>query len=158
MSESIPFRSAPAAEPAAPAVASAPAAPTTQPARTDTSDAPPSLYQEINKQPYAAKYLDIELYYHDDDFAEVQDQAKALDAYVLKQIKARGMKDDPGSYKEIISAMYKEIGKSPNEDPTHALKRLSTAASALERLQSAKLPPALSAASLTPDEFEGIQP
>lgn len=157
--QSVTFRSA---EPAAPAVAapkmSGTKSPSYSPAASDTSDAPPSLYNEVNKQPYAVKHLDLGLYHDDKDFQSVRDQAKELDAYVLKQIKARGMKDEPGSYKEVVDAIYKQIGKSANEDPVQTLKRLTTAASAISRLESAKLQPVLSAKNLTPTEFEGIQP
>lgn len=157
MSESVPFRSAAAPVAETPPLTSATgAAATTQMSKADTSDAPPSLYQEINKQPYAAKFLDVELYTGDDDFIDMREQATDLDAYVLKQIKARGLRDSPESYKEVIDAIYKQIGKSSNEHPTQALKRLSVAAKAISRLESAKLPPVLSAKSLTPDEFEGV--
>ena len=160
MSEDTPFRTA--------APASAPETPTSSPshdageskqtATTSTDDAPPSLYQELEKKPYAIKFLDLDLYNDDDDFQEVRDQAKELDQYVLKQLKARGLKDDKGSYKEVIDALYKHIGRSSNEDPTKALKRLSVAASAIARLESAKLPPVLSASALSTKEFEDIQP
>lgn len=153
------FRTAtPAAEPVAAASSDASKAVSRSPSGLDTSDAPPSLYKEINKQPYAVKHLDIGLYHDDPDFKEVREQSQALDDYVLKQIKARGMKDEPGSYKEVIDAIYKQIGKSANEDPIQSLKRLTTAASAISRLESAKLQPVLSAKNLTPTEFEGIQP
>lgn len=132
--------------------------PTQQSAKTDTSDAPPSLYQELEKQPFAVKFLGLELYHNDEAFEEVRDHAKQLDDYVLKQIKARGLKDDAASYKEVVDAIYKQIGKSSNEDPTKALKRLSIAAGAIARLEKAKLPPVLSAANLTTTEFEEVQP
>lgn len=124
----------------------------------DNDDVPPSLYQTLEKQPYAVKFLGLELYNDDEDFQEVRDQANALDAYVLKQLKSRGLKDDSGSYKEIIDALYKHIGRSSNEDPLKSVKRLSVAAGAVERLESAKLPPVLSAQSLSVKEFEDVQP
>lgn len=73
-------------------------------------------------------------------------------------MKALGLQDTKEGYKEVIDAIYKQIGKSDNEDPTKALKRLSVAAGAIERLESAKLPPVLSAKNLEPKEFEEIQP
>jgi hypothetical protein len=157
MSDAVTFRSAAPAE-TTQAPTKADPNPSTQSARSSTEDAPPSIYNEVNKQPFAIKHLDLGLYYDDADFQEVRDQSKELDAYVLKQIKARGMKDEPGSYKEVVDAIYKQIGKSPNEDPVQALKRLTTAASAIARLESAKLQPVLSAKNLTPTEFEEIQP
>jgi nitric oxide reductase activation protein len=132
--------------------------PTQQRAKSDNADAPPSLYQELEKKPYAVKYLGIDLYHDDDTFKDVPNQAKALDDYVLKQIKARGLKDDAASYKEVVDAIYKQIGRSANEDPLKSLKRLSIAAGAIARLESAKLPPVLSAKSLSPTEFEEVQP
>ncbi len=132
--------------------------PSTQSAKSDTSDAPPSLYNELEKKPYAVKHLGLELYNDDDDFKDVSKQAKELDDYVLQQIKAQGLKDSAESYTEVINAIYKQIGKSANEDPTKSVKRLATAASAIARLESAKLPPVLSARSLSPTEFEEIQP
>jgi hypothetical protein len=158
---SVTFRTAQPA-PAAEAASSAPSTPseasTSRAGRLDTSDAPPSLYNEVNQKAYAIDHLKLGLYHKDKHFPEVAEQAKALDDYVLQQIKARGMKDEAGSYKEVIDALYKQIGKSPNEDPVQALKRLTTAAGAISRLESAKLQPILSAISLTPAEFEGIQP
>jgi predicted RNA-binding Zn ribbon-like protein len=156
--QAIPFRAAtPAPAAASTTSGSSASAQTSQMAKSNMDDAPPSLYNEVNKKPYAVKHLDLELYHDDDSFAEVKDQAKALDEYVLKQIKAQGLKDEPGSYKEVIDALYKQIGKSANEDPTKALKRLTTAAGAIARLNEAKLQPILSAKTLTPTEYEEIQ-
>lgn len=160
-SQSVTFRTA--AEPSSPAAPAQPAKNDTSPsfrAGTQSKDVPvpPSLYHELEKAPYAVKHLDLKLYHDDDSFPDVKDQAAALDKYVLQQIKARGMKDEPGSYKEVVDAIYKQIGKSPNEDPIQALKRLTTAASAISRLESAKLEPVLSAKNLSPTEFEDIQP
>jgi hypothetical protein len=162
--QSVTFRSAPAA-PTAPTSPAAPAQSKGDPTpsfragtKRDDTPVPPSLYQELEKKPYAVKFLDLELYHSDDSFKDVKEQAAKLDEYVLKQLKAQGLKDDPGSYKEVIDAMYKQIGKSTNEDPTKALKRLSVAASALDRLNEAKLQPILSAKTLSPTEFEDVQP
>lgn len=124
----------------------------------DNTDATPFIYQELTKQPYAVKYLDLKHYYSDDSFPEVREQAAALDQYVIQQAKNRGLTDSDASYTEVINALFKEIGKSANEDPTKTLKRLSTAAGAISRLQEAKLQPVLSAQNLSPTEFEDIQP
>lgn len=155
---SVPFRSA--TPQTAVATPSAPVKPdeTTQSTASDNADAPPSLWQELEKQPYAVKHLDMSLYATDSDFPEVAEQAQQLDDYVQGQIKARGMKDSAASYKEVVDAMYKEIGKSPNEDPTKSLRRLATAAQAFTRLQEARLPSVLNAKNLTTKEFEDIQP
>jgi predicted RNA-binding Zn ribbon-like protein len=157
-SQSVTFRSATPTTEAAPAPSKTEASPTTQGTSQGFSDdASPTVYAELEKKPYAVKHLDLGLYYDDKDFSEVQDQAKELDDYVHKQVKARGLKDSASSYKEVVDAIYKQIGKSPNEDPVKALKRLTTAASAISRLESAKLQPVLSAQNLSPTEFEGIQ-
>lgn len=129
----------------------------TSSATAQTDDTPPSLSMELEKKPYAVKFLDLDLYHDDKDFDEVREQASLLDEYVLKQLKAQGLKDDKGSYKEVIDAIYKQIGRSSNEDPVKALKRLATAAGAIERLESAKLQPILSAKNLSVTEYEGIQ-
>lgn len=123
----------------------------------DDSSPTPYVYGELEKKPYSVKYLGLELYNDDADFADVQEQAKALDQYVIKQAKAQGLKDSHDSYKEVVEAIYKQIGKSPNEDPVKSLKRLSVAAGALERLQSAKMQPILSAQTLSAEEFEEVQ-
>lgn len=161
-SASIPFRTASPAPAVAETISStaSPAKPgeITRASKTDTSDAPPSLYAELEKKPYAVKFLGLDLYHDDPQFDEVRLEAKALNDYVLKQMKAQGLKDDEKSYKEVVDAIYKQIGRSGNEDPVKALKRLSVAAGAIERLESAKLPPILSAKSLTPTEFEEVQP
>lgn len=120
-------------------------------------DVPPSLYQELEKKPYAVKYLNLELYNDDKDFESIRQQSRELDNYVIQQIKAQGLKDSSESYKEVVDAIFKQIGKSPNEDPTKTLKRLSVGANAISRLESARLQPVLSAKNLTPEEFEGIQ-
>lgn len=154
---SVPFRSATAA-PAADATA-AMQKPSGEQMRASKGfdDAPPSLSMELDKKAYAIKHLGLDLYNDDPSFVDVREQAAALDAYVNKQIKARGMKDSAESYKEVVEAIYKQIGKSTNEEPTKALKRLSVAAGALARLSEAKLEPVLSAKSLTPTEFEEVQ-
>lgn len=126
-------------------------------AGTSGDDPTPYVYQELQKKPYAVKFLDIDLYHADKDFPEVRESAKLLDEYVIKQAKARGLEDKHESYKEVVDAIYKQIGRSANEDPVKSLKRLSIAAQALSRLSEAKLPAVLDAKTLTPDEFEGIQ-
>lgn len=154
--QAAPFRTAQTSvDVAPPSTTSSQTAPTE---RVSTpSDGPtPFVYEAIKKQPYAVKHLGLDLYDNDPNFPEVREQAKALDEYVIKQAKARGLTDDEKSYKEVIDAIYKQIGRSSNEDPTQALKRLSIAAGALERLNRAKLPPVLSAASMEPEEFEGV--
>lgn len=123
---------------------------------TDDTDSP-YLYKELEKVPYAVKHFDLKTYYNDDDFSDVKEQLDKLDDYVIKQARARGLKDSPDSYKEVIEGIYKQIGKSPNEDPMKSVKRLSIAADAIQRLEHAKLPPVLSAVNLEPDEYEGIQ-
>lgn len=131
----------------------------TQTAASDMSDAPPSLYGEVNNgTPFAIKMLGLELYDGDDDFQDMRDQAKALDNYITQQMRHRGLNDDAAGYKEVVNAIYKQIGYSKNEDPTKSLKRLSTAADALKRLERARLPGVLSASNLTPTEYEDIQP
>lgn len=155
--QSIPFRSP------SPVATSAPAETATRSdapayrASEKSDDVPPGLSQELDKKPFAIKFLELDLYHDDPAFPEVKEQAKVLDDYVIKQMKAQGLKDEPSSYKEVIDAIYKQIGKSTNEDPTKALKRLSVAAGAIDRLNSAKLQPILSAKNLSPTEFEEIQ-
>ena len=95
---------------------------------------------ELDKRPYAVKYLDLELYHDDKDFEQVREQSKKLDDYVLKQLKARGLKDEKASYKEVIDAIYKQIGKSSNEDPLKSLRRLATAAGAIRSYNAVKGP------------------
>ena len=158
-SPSTPFRTATAPTPAPKAEPSTPSNPSTQYRATkDDDDAPPSLYGEIEKKPYAVKFFDLDLYHDDPDFGEVKEQAGELNDYILARIKAQGLKDDKASYKEVVDAIYKQIGRSKNEDPIKALKRLTIAAKAIDRLESAKLQPVLSAKTMTPDEYEEVQP
>jgi len=159
--QSIAFRSAtPVAEPTqSKPTSTEPAPPQARAGSLADDDGPtPYVYEALEKKPYAVKFLGLELYNDDADFQEVQQQARELDKYVIAQAKAQGLKDSHDSYKEVINAIYKQIGRSVNEDPVKALKRLTTAAGALQRLNSAKLQPILSAKSLTPEEFEEVQP
>lgn len=156
----IPFRSpAPVAEgssPSATGQAADPSATTQTPTKGFSDDASPSVFQELEKKPFTVKFMDLDLYYDDESFTEVREQAAELDEFIKGVIKQRGMNDSAGSYQEVVEALYKQIGKSKNEDKTQSLKRLSTAATAIRRLESAKLPPVLNAKNLTPKEFEGI--
>lgn len=156
-SASVPFRSAAPAPPQTTGGGRpAPAGPQFR-ASKDDDDAPPSLYGEVEKQPYAVKFFDLKLYHDDPDFKEVKEQAGELNDYILSRMKAQGLKDDKASYQEVVDAIYKQIGRSKNEDPVKALKRLTVAAKAIERLESAKLQPVLSAKTLSPSEYEEIQ-
>ena len=156
---SAPFRTATAP---APSKAPEPSRSSSDTAQYRTSksddDVPPSIYAELEKKPYAVKFFDLDLYHDDPDFAEVKEQAGELNDYILSRIKAQGLKDDQASYKEVVDAIYKQIGRSKNEDPVKALKRLTVAAKAIDRLESAKLPSILSAKTMTPDEYEEVQP
>lgn len=131
---------------------------TTQMADAKNTDVPPSLYKHIENKSYAIKHLSLDIYADDPDFQDVRENAAALDKYVLDQMKALGLKDTADSYREVVDAIYKQIGRSKNEDGTKSLKRLATAADAIQRLEKAKLPATLSASNLTPQEFEDIQP
>lgn len=153
---SIPFHNASAPAAVVEDAPSRDTGPQYRPSSMATDDAPPSLYQAVESKPYAVKHLGLELYHGDPDFPDVVEQARALDEYVLEQVKARGLKDDGSSYKEVVDAIYKQIGRSPNEDPVKTLKRLSTAAMAIARLEKAKMPPVLSAKNLSPSEYEDV--
>lgn len=127
------FRSAPAAE--APADSQTSVTPKPEVAMTKETDIPYSLYQQQNKLPFTADYLDIKLTW---DQASMVDDVGAVEEYIKDRISSGEVGDNVKQVREKLKSLEKLAGIDKIESQAQRIIKLSEFVKYLKSLEKRK--------------------